>query len=1254
MESLMKKMHLQKPLAMALAAILIPSLALFAAWQPGLKAGYLNSYWETNNYPTVTEQQLGPHTGATTAEPPWAENRTWVYTGKIYLDGGTYYFAENINNFAMMAIDGAVLIDDLDYAVPTSSGAVSLPAGWHDIEIRFGNGGGAGGPTATLGWTTTKGFGYKTGGLDSTNGVDYVYPEDDGSMTLFRWDDGYDGVVNDPASDITAASAVLNGRLLTTNLFNAVSVFWGPTDGGTNALAWTNRIDFAFPAAQGQFSTNVTLAAGDTLTFYRYYMSNDTLTAWADSTESVLSGELSIQAVDDVASEMTGDTGVFRVSRPATATNGALTVFYTLGGTAVNGVDYTSLNGSVVIPEGETSADLMIEAIEDNDMTEGDESVSLTLTAGSYIIGTPSVDSLTLHDSGSLDQWEHSVPIVFAGYKGTETLAGFPALVLLGTNINGFSYSGMLSGEHDDLRFIDGTMTQLLNYEIESWNTDGTSCIWVQVPALTNSAVIWMSWGRAGMTAPEYNTNGATWSNGYLSVWHFAEIASTNVIDSAGNYNGVAQGGLDLTASGLIGSGGRFDGTDDAVLIGTMPKLAGLHNLTVSGWMNLDTLGTSNTDDSMLFSTAGGENMLIWYNYSQFTSNDKVYSFNIGNTSVGTNRANTASGVAKAQTWQYVGGVLNNSFRQLYVDGILRNACTGDMSTVGSSSTVNLGKWGGSSYNHDGGMDEVRVSTVSRSADWIQAEYLNMGSNSVFQVVPGTGPSLFVDGDPLQSGAPQPSYGTTNLTGGEIFSCTAPAIVDAGDGMGYACTGYAIYSNLVELVASGSGNSCIYTNSGGADRLVWQWKTKYYVAFTNSGPGSVSTPAGWYDLGEQVGCTATGTGGELFVHWEDPLGLLLTPTVYASTYLTVTQPATLTAVFIPPFDSSGWSGRLAITFSGYDRPETLTNFPVMVKLTENLANYFHYVDMASPADAGDLRFTAGDGVTELVYDIEKWDTNGTSTIWVRLPELSSSNNQIYAYWGNPSEIDPPVYFGTGITWANDFAAVYHLAEAAGPVKDSSPFGNGLIAYNNIQQGTNGISGPAAGWQEGAANDYLARNSTDSLHGMGQLTLQAWFYDTQNDTLPRGLISKRNGGSGKDYYFFKYQNRNIWWYIGSSGGEFANTLTAADQWYFTSATYDKNLANDRMKVYLDGELRSVLNSASGDVPINNTTLCLGILDEGYTSGGGPCCWEGRLDEVRISRAARSADWIWAEYENVKNHDTFQSYSMYFSGLIIIVR
>ena len=75
-----------------------------------------------------------------------------------------------------------------------------------------------------------------------------------------------------------------------------------------------------------------------------------------------------------------------------------LAVYYTVSGTASSGLDYTPLSGSVTIPGGASSADIVLTPLDDN-LLEGDESVILTLTNNaSYNVGTPGSATLFIKD----------------------------------------------------------------------------------------------------------------------------------------------------------------------------------------------------------------------------------------------------------------------------------------------------------------------------------------------------------------------------------------------------------------------------------------------------------------------------------------------------------------------------------------------------------------------------------------------------------------------------------------------------------------------------------------------------------------------------------------------------------------------------------------------------------------------------------------------------------------------------------------
>jgi autotransporter-associated beta strand protein len=95
---------------------------------------------------------------------------------------------------------------------------------------------------------------------------------------------------------------------------------------------------------------------------------------------------------------------------------------------------------------------------------------------------------------------------------------------------------------------------------------------------------------------------------------------------------------------------------------------------------------------------------------------------------------------------------------------------------------------------------------------------------------------------------------------------------------------------------------------------------------------------------------------------------------------------------------SAWSHSTRIAFPGYTASETLTNFPMLVRLDSTQVPGFSYAQMAF-SNGADLRFTDASGV-ELSYEIEQWNPAGTSLVWVKVPALSKGGS-IIAYWGNP-------------------------------------------------------------------------------------------------------------------------------------------------------------------------------------------------------------------------------------------------------------
>jgi hypothetical protein len=107
---------------------------------------------------------------------------------------------------------------------------------------------------------------------------------------------------------------------------------------------------------------------------------------------------VSIHTLDPDASEFPADNGTFSIRR-VTCTDTDLSVFYTISGTATNGVDYRRLSGSATIPSGATKAAITVKPIDDT-IPEPDETVILTLSPdANYIIGSHNTATVTIHSN---------------------------------------------------------------------------------------------------------------------------------------------------------------------------------------------------------------------------------------------------------------------------------------------------------------------------------------------------------------------------------------------------------------------------------------------------------------------------------------------------------------------------------------------------------------------------------------------------------------------------------------------------------------------------------------------------------------------------------------------------------------------------------------------------------------------------------------------------------------------------------------
>ena len=153
---------------------------------------------------------------------------------------------------------------------------------------------------------------------------------------------------------------------------------------------------------------------------------NYTISANSSATAVIQDNEIptvSVLATDSIAAETAANTGNYTIYRTG-CTDVPITVNYTLAGTATFGVDYVSLSGTITIPVGSTSTNVIITPIDDA-FAEGSETVILTLASGAYVVdGANPASTVTILDNDSLAvAVSPSAIIVPESSSGTFTVA---------------------------------------------------------------------------------------------------------------------------------------------------------------------------------------------------------------------------------------------------------------------------------------------------------------------------------------------------------------------------------------------------------------------------------------------------------------------------------------------------------------------------------------------------------------------------------------------------------------------------------------------------------------------------------------------------------------------------------------------------------------------------------------------------------------------------------------------------------------
>jgi hypothetical protein len=413
------------------------------------------------------------------------------------------------------------------------------------------------------------------------------------------------------------------------------------------------------------------------------------------------------------------------ITGPSTIATGAAAAFST---PTVAGVTYSWTT------DGGTPATGTGTAISVTWATAGLKKVTLTATnANGCSVST--IQTIAVTKTVASGNYAFSQGITVGALGNTGTLTNFPLLVYIkedalksGVNCaNNVQFpTGLPATTGYDFAFTTNGGTNELFYQVESFDaTTGTLTAWVQVPSVTTAATSLTFY--FGSAAPAHDASFAygTWSSDYLAVYHFNESSGT-VLDATTYQRWATATNATSTTAGKVSSAYLFNGTTSKIVSSSTADILG--NFTLSGWAYVTDFATS-TDQKIVTnesSYGSGGYKLGYYGSSTTTVKAELETRSYSGAAA-IDRNDAGGTIVTTGAWHYVQGVYTGSNFYTYFDGVLdRSASVG--APAGTGGPIYVGSDFAAANFFKGTMDEIRVSNVVKSADWIKAEYFNQNN----------------------------------------------------------------------------------------------------------------------------------------------------------------------------------------------------------------------------------------------------------------------------------------------------------------------------------------------------------------------------------------------------------------------------------------------------------------------------------------------------------------------------------------------
>ncbi|THU37108.1 DUF2341 domain-containing protein [Niastella caeni] len=349
---------------------------------------------------------------------------------------------------------------------------------------------------------------------------------------------------------------------------------------------------------------------------------------------------------------------------------------------------------------------------------------------------------------------------------------------------------------------------------------------------------------------------------------------------------------------------------------------------------------------------------------------------------------------------------------------------------------------------------------------------------------------------------------------------------------------------------------------------------------------------------------------------------------------------------------SGYTYGKTITIQGSQISGTVTNFPVLISLSDNDLRTTGNGGHIQNANGYDIIFTLPDCSTILPMQIERYvATSGTLVAWVRLPTLiNGSNTIIYMFYGKTGVGADP---SSTTVWDADYMGVYHfnssVTDATSNTRNLTDNSTANLTASKIGEGRRLNNNP---FVSGGATRHL-RLPDNIFNTVTNFTFEGWVYlddvatswerifDFGRNTNFNMFLCPSIGGNGIKRFAITTAGNGAEQQV-SSG-----TSTGTGAWHHFALTIDAT-ANTGV-LYYDGAANA---TNTGGITLDPSSL--GTNDRNYFGRSQYAADNGlygNFDEFRISSTTRNANWIATSYNNQNNPSAFYAVGSEVAGGVL---